>query len=77
MVSWFELDEDVWEEIEPLIPVRPPEAVSRMQGDPDRAVRNGILHVLQTAHRSRPRGSAAATAAAKREHVQQAKNRFK
>jgi transposase len=47
--SRFEVDDELWTEIEPLIPVRPRRR--RYPGRkpiPDRLVLNGILHVLHT-----------------------------
>src|SRR3954465_3923884 len=47
--SRFEIDDALWAEVEPLIPVRPRRR--RYPGRkpiPDRLVLNGILHVLHT-----------------------------
>jgi transposase len=47
--SRFEIDDELWAEVEPLIPVRPRRR--RYPGRkplPDRLVLNGILHVLHT-----------------------------
>ena len=49
MPSRFEIDDELWVELEPLIPVR--ERRYRHPGRkalPDRLVLNGILHVLHT-----------------------------
>ena len=55
MPSRFEISDELWAEIEPLIPVR--ERRRRYPGRkalPDRQALNGILHVLQTGPGSRP-----------------------
>jgi transposase len=47
--SRFEIDDELWAEVEPLIPVRPRR--HRYPGRkpvPDRLALNGILHVLHT-----------------------------
>jgi transposase len=47
--SRFEIDDELWAELEPLIPVRVPRR--RYPGRkplPDRLVLNGIVHVLHT-----------------------------
>src|SRR3954471_6967887 len=47
--SRFEIDDELWAEVEPLIPTRPRRR--RYPGRkplPDRLVLNGILHVLHT-----------------------------
>ena len=49
MPSRFEIDDELWDEVEPLIPVHPRRR--RYPGRrplPDRLVLNGILHVLHT-----------------------------
>jgi transposase len=49
MPSRFEIDDELWAEVEPLIPVR--QRRYRYPGRkaiPDRLVLNGILHVLHT-----------------------------
>src|SRR3954464_12092359 len=47
--SRFEIDDDLWAEIEPLIPARPRRyKYPGRKAIPDRLVLNGILHVLHT-----------------------------
>ncbi len=46
--SRFEIDDELWAEIEPLIPVRERRFRHGRKALPDRLVLNGILHVLHT-----------------------------
>ncbi len=49
MPSRFEVDDELWAELEPLIPVRERRRVHPgRKALPDRVVLNGILHVLHT-----------------------------